>query len=210
MITYISPINMVAVDNHLYFAHKSPLGWWHCFLFAQMFNPGKQSFSVKAAKFSIESSSRNLESSSFWKILFRWGLRGAFGTVSEKSYLSVFVSTLVWIVGIGKLSQIRWFRFPVFTYFPSKCSIQIREWTERLKSGSFTILSISYSNQETFLVWEMRIHWLKTCNISSSIYSPLFVIFYWNFFLNKDWDKRNPAELKGDSTRRQDTQPRLK
>ena len=26
MITYISPINMVAEDNHLYFAYKSPLG----------------------------------------------------------------------------------------------------------------------------------------------------------------------------------------
>ena len=26
MITYISPINMVAKDNHLYFAYKSPLG----------------------------------------------------------------------------------------------------------------------------------------------------------------------------------------
>ena len=26
MITYISPINMVAEDNHLYFANKSPLG----------------------------------------------------------------------------------------------------------------------------------------------------------------------------------------
>ena len=25
MITYISPINMVAEDNHLYFAYKSPL-----------------------------------------------------------------------------------------------------------------------------------------------------------------------------------------
>ena len=25
MITYISPINMVAKDNHLYFAYKSPL-----------------------------------------------------------------------------------------------------------------------------------------------------------------------------------------
>ena len=30
MITYISPINMVAEDNHLYFAYKSPLGQ-HCF-----------------------------------------------------------------------------------------------------------------------------------------------------------------------------------
>ena len=28
MITYISPINMVAEDNHLYFAYKSPLGVW--------------------------------------------------------------------------------------------------------------------------------------------------------------------------------------
>ena len=27
MITYISPINMVAEDNHLYFAYKSPLGY---------------------------------------------------------------------------------------------------------------------------------------------------------------------------------------
>ena len=27
MITYISPINMVAEDNHLYFAYKSPLGF---------------------------------------------------------------------------------------------------------------------------------------------------------------------------------------
>ena len=26
MITYISPINVVAEDNHLYFAYKSPLG----------------------------------------------------------------------------------------------------------------------------------------------------------------------------------------
>ena len=26
MITYISPINMVAEDNHIYFAYKSPLG----------------------------------------------------------------------------------------------------------------------------------------------------------------------------------------
>ena len=26
MITYVSPINMVAEDNHLYFAYKSPLG----------------------------------------------------------------------------------------------------------------------------------------------------------------------------------------
>ena len=26
MITYFSPINMVAEDNHLYFAYKSPLG----------------------------------------------------------------------------------------------------------------------------------------------------------------------------------------
>ena len=26
MITYISPINIVAEDNHLYFAYKSPLG----------------------------------------------------------------------------------------------------------------------------------------------------------------------------------------
>ena len=26
MITYISPINMVAEDNHLYFAYKSPFG----------------------------------------------------------------------------------------------------------------------------------------------------------------------------------------
>ena len=26
IITYISPINMVAEDNHLYFAYKSPLG----------------------------------------------------------------------------------------------------------------------------------------------------------------------------------------
>ena len=26
MITYISPINMVAEDNHLYFAYESPLG----------------------------------------------------------------------------------------------------------------------------------------------------------------------------------------
>ena len=26
MITHISPINMVAEDNHLYFAYKSPLG----------------------------------------------------------------------------------------------------------------------------------------------------------------------------------------
>ena len=26
MITYISPLNMVAEDNHLYFAYKSPLG----------------------------------------------------------------------------------------------------------------------------------------------------------------------------------------
>ena len=26
MITYISPINMVAEDNHLYFAYKSPMG----------------------------------------------------------------------------------------------------------------------------------------------------------------------------------------
>ena len=26
MIIYISPINMVAEDNHLYFAYKSPLG----------------------------------------------------------------------------------------------------------------------------------------------------------------------------------------
>ena len=26
MITYISPINMAAGDNHLYFAYKSPLG----------------------------------------------------------------------------------------------------------------------------------------------------------------------------------------
>ena len=26
MITYISPINMVAENNHLYFAYKSPLG----------------------------------------------------------------------------------------------------------------------------------------------------------------------------------------
>ena len=26
MITYISPINMVAEDSHLYFAYKSPLG----------------------------------------------------------------------------------------------------------------------------------------------------------------------------------------
>ena len=31
MITYISPINMVAEDNHLYFAYKSPLGTvWLC------------------------------------------------------------------------------------------------------------------------------------------------------------------------------------
>ena len=29
MITYISPINMVAEDNHLYFAYKSPLGSIH-------------------------------------------------------------------------------------------------------------------------------------------------------------------------------------
>ena len=29
MITYISPINMVAEDNHLYFAYKSPLGYIH-------------------------------------------------------------------------------------------------------------------------------------------------------------------------------------
>ena len=28
MITYISLINMVAEDNHLYFAYKSPLGCW--------------------------------------------------------------------------------------------------------------------------------------------------------------------------------------
>ena len=27
IITYISPINMVAEDNHLYFAYKSPLGY---------------------------------------------------------------------------------------------------------------------------------------------------------------------------------------
>ena len=27
MITYISPINLVAEDNHLYFAYKSPLGF---------------------------------------------------------------------------------------------------------------------------------------------------------------------------------------
>ena len=26
MFTYISPINMIAEDNHLYFAYKSPLG----------------------------------------------------------------------------------------------------------------------------------------------------------------------------------------
>ena len=32
MITYISPINMVAEDNHLYFAYKSPLGNEHYFL----------------------------------------------------------------------------------------------------------------------------------------------------------------------------------
>ena len=33
MITYISPINIVAEDNHLYFAYKSPLGcvnFFHC------------------------------------------------------------------------------------------------------------------------------------------------------------------------------------
>ena len=29
MITYISPINMVAEDNHLYFAYKSTLGIHH-------------------------------------------------------------------------------------------------------------------------------------------------------------------------------------
>ena len=28
MITYISPINMVAEDNHLYFAYTSPLGYY--------------------------------------------------------------------------------------------------------------------------------------------------------------------------------------
>ena len=31
MITYISPINMVAEDDHLYFAYKSPLGLQHAF-----------------------------------------------------------------------------------------------------------------------------------------------------------------------------------
>ena len=31
MIIYISPINMVAEDNHLYFAYKSPLGLQHAF-----------------------------------------------------------------------------------------------------------------------------------------------------------------------------------
>ena len=38
MITYISPINMVAEDNHLYFAYKSPLGvLWYLIFFHYFF-----------------------------------------------------------------------------------------------------------------------------------------------------------------------------
>ena len=40
MITYISPINMVAEDNHLYFAYKSPFG--------PVARAGKPAFSVRA------------------------------------------------------------------------------------------------------------------------------------------------------------------
>ena len=48
MITYISPINMVAEDNHLYFAYKSPLGYFVCpLLQLSAFPPGYASVLTK-------------------------------------------------------------------------------------------------------------------------------------------------------------------
>ena len=43
IITYISPINIVAEDNHLYFAYKSPLG---CVNFFHCINPLLPSISI--------------------------------------------------------------------------------------------------------------------------------------------------------------------
>ena len=129
----------------------------------------------------------------------RGSLPGAM-SLRLKPPLAVFVSTLLWIVGIGKLSQIKWFPFPVFTYFPSKCSwpIQIREWTEGLKSWSFT-------NSVHFLLKSGNFSCLGNANplapdlqyFKQHLFTFLLSFTGTFFFLNKDWDKRNPAELKG-------------
>ena len=96
-------------------------------------------------------------------------------------------------------AKIKWFHFPVFTYFSSQCSTQIREWTVGLKSGSFI-------NSINFFLKSIKFSCVGSANtlvrdlqyFKHHLFTTVCCCLLLKLFSNKDWNERNPVICKVD------------